>query len=119
MCALSQAARRAFDLFAGRAGKLLVGENDEARLQGVVAGDEPRDRLALPAQEAVEREHDSASPARRQALGAFGDRGGQRLLRGVAQRLRVGAFGLRVGGEAEAVQRADVMAFHQARRRRA
>ena len=39
----------------------------------------------------------SRSPARDKPLGAVGDRGGERLLRGAAQRLRLGALGLRVG----------------------
>ena len=67
MCAVSQAARRVLDQLARRAGELLVGEDDEARLQRVVAGDEPRDRLALPAQMAVEREHDLAVAGARRA----------------------------------------------------
>ena len=55
----------------------------------------------------------------RQPLGAIGDRARERLLRGAAKRLGLGALGLRIGREAETLQLADMMALdhHVARRR--
>ena len=68
---------------------------------------------------AVERQHDVTVAGARQTLGAVGNRARQRLLRGAAERLRLGALGLRIGREAKTLQLADMMALdhHVARRR--
>ena len=97
----------------------LVGEQDEARLQRVVALDDAGDRRALPAQRAVAGEDEIAVGGGRHPLGALGDLAGERLLRGGAQRLRLRTVGIRVGREAEAVEAADMLALRPARRRSA
>ena len=106
------------DLVARRAGQLLVGEQDDARPQRIVAGDQRGDRRADPAQRAVRAERDVAVGAGREAVGARLELGRQRLLRGGLDRLGVLAAGRLVGGEAEALQLADMMAFDEHCRRR-
>ena len=95
-----------------RAGQLLVGDDAHVRLEDVRTGCDAPDRLAEPADQPVVGQHEGLVHRLVDAGGAALDLGGQRLLRGGVQRARLLARGLRVGGEAEAVELADVLAFH-------
>ena len=97
---------------AGR-GELFVGEENEARLQRVLALDDLGDCSALPAKRTVASDDEIAVGGGGDAFGAIGDLAGQRLLRGGAQSLRLRAVGVRVRREAETIEASDVLSFHQ------
>ena len=69
------------------------------------------DRRADPAQDAIGAERDVAIGRGRETIGARLELGGKRLLRGSPDRLAVLAGSALVGGEAEALQLADMVAF--------
>ena len=96
---------------ARRAGEMLVGDDAHARAQHLFAGDELADRGAGPAQRAVGGEHELVVRRLRQPRGARVDLAGERLLRGVLQRLGFGSARRGVGREHEAVEPADGVAF--------
>ena len=77
--------------------------------------------IGAPIQRSMPSEPSAMSPLarRREALGARLELGGQRLLRGGAHRLAVLAVGALVGGEAEPLQLADMVAFDEHRAGRA
>ena len=81
------------------AGQMLVGQNAHARPHHLVAGREPRHRLALPAHHAVRGEHELLVGRMAELGGARLDLAGERLLRGSAQRFRFRSSGGRIGGE--------------------
>ena len=110
-CVLSQRSRRALRDLARRAGQLLVGDDAQARLEHLLAGDELADRLAEPADRAIGGEHDLLVGRLREPRGARVDLARQRLLGGAGQRLglRAGRRGRR--REHEAVEPADHVAL--------
>ena len=67
------------------------------------------DRLAQPADQPVVRQHEGVVDGLVHAAGARLDLGGERLLRGGVQRLRLFAVGGGVGGKTESKQRTDVV----------
>ena len=91
--------------------QVLVGKNGESRLERLLAGHEPGDRFALPAQIAVRGEHECAVLGFGELLGPLLDRRRQRLLGRGAHGFGFSAFGLGVGRKAEAEQSADMLAL--------
>ena len=101
------------DLVARGAGQLLVGEQDRARAQRIVAGRQRGDGRADPAHEAIRRQREIAVRRCGKPLGARFELSRQRFLRGGAHGLGVLAFRLLVGGEAEALELAHMVALDE------
>ena len=80
------------------AGEPLVGDDAQARLEYLLAGDELCDRLAEPADGAIGGQHELLVRGLREPRGARVDLAGQRLLRGAGKRL-----GFRARGRASGV----------------
>ena len=111
-CALSHRSSRACTASRDGAGQMLVGEDPHARAQHLVARRQLADRLAVPAQRAVATTARTARRAHGESrAGARLDLAGERLLRGGAQRLAFGTGGRGVGGELEAGEPPDRVAF--------
>ena len=109
---LQPGAQARVDLVARGAGQLLVGEDAQARLVDLLARLELRDRIALPADRAVVREHERGVGRGGEAVGPRLDLARQRLLGGVAQGLRLGRCPPADSGtNMEAVQVTDMLAF--------
>ncbi len=108
---LTKAIEPRFDGIARRAGELLVGDDAHARAQHLFAGVKLADRGAGPAQRAVGGEHELIVRRLGKPRRARRDLAGERLLRGVLQRLRFRAARRRIRHEDESVEPADDMAF--------
>ena len=100
-------------LVAGRAGQLVVGQQHDARRQGVLAGDEAADGLAEPAQRAVGRLDDFLVGRLGQLVGALLELEGDGGQGGGTDGLGVGTFGgdRLIRHEAEPVHIPDGLAF--------
>ena len=96
---------------------MLVDQQPQARLEHLVAGDEPRHRLADPAHQAVMRQHEGIVAGQHDARGARLDLAAKRLHRRAAFRaLASGPPAFGSGREAETLQHARHAGPRRARR---
>ena len=94
------------------AGQTIVGNNAQARMQGVLGSDELGHRIASPADGRIRGQHELIVGRSGQFLGACLDFTCERFLRRGLQRLGVGAGLRRIRGKGESVEAANHMAFN-------
>ena len=111
ICALIQISSRACTASRGAPLNLLVGDHPHARPQHVVAGHQPADRRADPAQHAVRGQHEIALRRLRHLGRARVDLAGENRTRRRLQCLGFRSARRRIGGEGEAVETSDLVAF--------
>ena len=100
-------------LVARGTGELLIGQQHKARLQRLVARDKRADRCTDPAQSAVRTQRNVAIGRGAEAFGPRLEFGCERLLGCRTHGLGILAAGALVGGEAEPLQLADMVAFDE------